>query len=1789
MEVNMSKICSIVFITVSILGLTASVHASPESQALIVEGRAFLFNNSIFTYSGIVAANEKFEAAVATDPTDEEANFFYAITRICAFILEQGSGGGLETLGDVFEAFGVTRSDNDYVEQGPPFNDPPETDGHYNPPAVIPSGEEVRAFLAGPFVTLLEGSLSNVSVITDPFLVTLRASETGELHDVEVDYCDVLLLKSALYGLRCYLLIASAYDLDIDLRDIVVLGNAGVLQIQRDLLDKYGNLLTLRGDGTTSLDSAKQSLLDAIAAYRDALTCMENEPDDQADDLFYFGSSEDESMARVFLTHLTEAESSVNENRPASFTAIKDTWILTDGNGDRLQMEIEKDTNGNFAGGSVQGLDGCGFICCGGSVEYFSVSATNVVTITVSCGGWCPVSATLSGTINTDQITGGTFDATDCQQTWSGEFTGILQNTETKTETIDFNCVFGNTGKTPLDIRAVLPEFDQYDDIIPNTFPPTDDSSPVLNGLFPDYPTNADLTKLLDLQPSGTFNIPTVTISIDGDFTDWDSITPVFTDLEADEKVDFQGMDLKDFYMAQDNDNYYFRMTFYDGLGSSSGGASPTYHFKACSSPEGNPAGDRFCGVDPENLNVWVLETSGAPGYPIDLGISYPGFAATGTGTIEWKVPRDDMGIVSGEFVNVWTHMVAQPQIYNVSDYNHTRIILDPTSVSGTVTCYAHNGAGNIFVYALDGPDPNTAHTLGSIYISGPGPYSINGLPVGAEVYLFAHWDADENGIKTFGDLIVRSGPHTVEDGGTTVNLSLDEQYHDIDYVVIWGGNSTGGPIRFAGCAVQGIAPWDMETLTLYGPGGLVGDFDIEGSITTHYLFGTLYSISAGGSLPDQGWYDFVLKDKDGLEYWESKYFTPNLIDVVDMSTGISPLDSAYVNTTTPTFSWSPVTDETVATLYYRINIRDWNRKVVVYTSERSPDTTVTVPDGFLEPDTAYTWQVQVYDSQNVYDVNNLSSSEWRGFATGAPDEPLAIEWAFVNSRVWAVQDQTPFVIEIKGPSPWDVRSMAVSGPGGFSYTFSSADLWQEGFYHHSEEGILMNGTYTFSVVDDRDGSTVFVDKEFNFNELPIPEYLFSPQHNAYIQTTTPTFSWSPVTDETTDPVYYRISIFDYKGNSIYKSERSTSTTATVPAGILKVNNPYKWRVDPFDDDSEPQNMASSLAQSFYILRDNPPTSMTGQIDPGSSGYISGGKIYVTVCDAPWPNGKMLAYTVLTDPGSYTLYNLPVDTELYIYIFWDKDMTGIRTPGDWIGEYGSNPMILSAGDNPTGVDMVLASEIQATSLSGEITCGNFQPGQGEIYVGVFDGADPDSDGWLGGTSISAPGAYSVSNLPVGSLSWVFAYWDANGSGAGGSDVGDYSGSFVDNPVLLSTEGPSSINLDLAHEIRPEPGSISGRVVDEATGEPVDDASTGSIYLDEGWHKFVYRHEEVWGGQASRAAFKAPGDIDWRLFSTSELQIRTSPEASAQQGIVLTTKRNVWDRHPENRGEMAQCVNVDGIEEPGWYGESVVSFVYQNQNIHGNDDNYTSYYEAYFYVDTAGLWWFSTDSDDASGILIDDRLIAYWYSGHGYADRWEHKFDINLLLYDTGEWVESTRGNPDGTFRFTNLPSGNYIVQATAPGYFGEFFEETPDWDQATAVTLTGSEGAVGVDFTLEKQIDTDGDGMSDDWEQLIIDVDSEDDIVDMYDVLPQDDYDGDGFSNLREFLSASSGVDAQVIPGCWADVFLEGDVDGEDLAIFAEEYFYSVCPCTLDMDGDGDIDAWDFTFFCEDYGRTDCQ
>jgi hypothetical protein len=279
---------------------------------LVSDGRVLLFNHGNPTYSGILVANQKFEDALSLDSNNQQANLFYAVTRMAAFALESGNGGGLETLRDVFEAFGMTRNSNDFLDVGPPY------DTSSGLPGNSPSGEAIRQFLAGPYMNLLNETLENLEQISSSFNTILTADETGD-QAVEVDYGDVLMYKAMINANRCLVLIMSSYNLNVDIDAVANKISNDQFNINPDLLKPYPDLLKLLTGGGGALINAETALIETIDSYLAASAFIRSETDYQWDDLIEMIPEDAEDEA-LFRQNLNEFKASLNQSRTADLT-----------------------------------------------------------------------------------------------------------------------------------------------------------------------------------------------------------------------------------------------------------------------------------------------------------------------------------------------------------------------------------------------------------------------------------------------------------------------------------------------------------------------------------------------------------------------------------------------------------------------------------------------------------------------------------------------------------------------------------------------------------------------------------------------------------------------------------------------------------------------------------------------------------------------------------------------------------------------------------------------------------------------------------------------------------------------------------------------------------------------------------------------------------------------------------------------------------------------------------------------------------------------------------------------------------------------------------------------------------------------------------------------------------------------------------------------------------------------------------------------------------------------------
>jgi hypothetical protein len=172
------------------------------------------------------------------------------------------------------------------------------------------------------------------------------------------------------------------------------------------------------------------------------------------------------------------------------------------------------------------------------------------------------------------------------------------------------------------------------------------------------------------------------------------------------------------------------------------------------------------------------------------------------------------------------------------------------------------------------------------------------------------------------------------------------------------------------------------------------------------------------------------------------------------------------------------------------------------------------------------------------------------------------------------------------GKLPDAIKSITIFGPQGklpikkedFTYLSGPRDFWIK------MPGIPKKGTYRFDIDSYEDRGTTF-DYQYIVKEIPLADSsTFFPENNDEINSATPTFSWQAVKAET--PLFYRLEIYKNNGGRVYSTRRVKNMIShTVPRGVLKSGQTYRWRIRIADSDDwlNIQNRSHSGWHIFHL------------------------------------------------------------------------------------------------------------------------------------------------------------------------------------------------------------------------------------------------------------------------------------------------------------------------------------------------------------------------------------------------------------------------------------------------------------------------------------------------------------------------------------------------------------------------------------------------------------------------------
>jgi hypothetical protein len=1175
--------------------------ASTESELLVSEGRQLLFNAGTPTYQGILDADEKFALAVTADENDPEARLFRAITRLGAFVLATSDGSELSTIADIIQAMGIPIFLDTQIGIDPPFGKPPELAGNLNLPETTPNGDEVRSVMGSGLVGAIELSLEDLGLIDYTINVVLTRTETGDFADTEVDYTDVLLARAGLNAFRTAVLIITAYDFDeADIREFMALANSGMMDLHpglmNDLLETHPKFLTLAPNGAAFLAAAKTALQSVHDLLGDAQASLLSESDPQEDDLFSFESEADEQECENLLSGLGELMASLDENRPARIQATHSVWDTTfdsDGTTTTLELHLDADLlgllgnesmirNGSSFSGQIDSFD-----IYGGRVSYWKITqngADRNIRILLDYLGYQRLE--LTGVLTEDDtvLTGTcsfqTKEGFIYTETKKSSFVASQTGSEEEdVERFDLNALFGNASqpvKSPLVIRSFLPEFDVFGEPLAGTFP-----EPVFNGLVPDF-DNAGLSEELELDaPYKVFTPPEITITLDGNPSDWTAQALVNSDFEDDflpGYADAQGMNIVNTYFAKDADNWYMAMELASNPLEQINGQPVYYQLGLMKNGnDWNRDALQFHANYDQDSSAWQVSvgTMDSMGNYQHIDNLNSDHIAVGDSFIEWKVP---VTMLSGDiYGGTWITCGTWSEGVNNGDWVDSNTKLAPVyTISGSVAVPSGYTGGKVYLYLSDSDSDFGDAILGS-YIKDlgiDGSFELTDAPYSSEpLWLHVFWDTDGNGIPNYGDYTAMTS-FEIKNNIIVPNIELTNRIPLIEAVSVKSVHSGDNQFRtfFEVLIKQDYGesmPGEIDTITVTAPDDSEFQMYPDGGAIWEAQWNEFFLEVPGN--PQLGDYVFTVTTKNGDIY--TKIDTQKdliTIPIVDVNT--VKIDTS---SKTPVFSWEGVSAPGTG-IAYRLEITDMDENSMFRTGRDWNMTACAVPESKLQPGVQYQYRIRAMDESDWIQVDNRSHTDWKTFtmdnSLGHSSVP-AIDLDGYGASLWSHTGSTP------GGDSWikviDHDGVAYNGSShGVFAAIIDADgnplsMWYPMNFQYSENGNIgyysgsidsteipsEAGIVLFYVVDPDGLSGTIVDvlTDLNMTDPSDIELTLTPSG------TTPTFTWDSVPGANK----YRIRIYDETGNStIWRGNSPNVTSYTVPPGVLSPDTTYQYRLE---------------------------------------------------------------------------------------------------------------------------------------------------------------------------------------------------------------------------------------------------------------------------------------------------------------------------------------------------------------------------------------------------------------------------------------------------------------------------------------------------------------------------------------------------------------------------------------------------------------------------------------------------
>lgn len=388
---------------------------------------------------------------------------------------------------------------------------------------------------------------------------------------------------------------------------------------------------------------------------------------------------------------------------------------------------------------------------------------------------------------------------------------------------------------------------------------------------------------------------------------------------------------------------------------------------------------------------------------------------------------------------------------------------------------------------------------------------------------------------------------------------------------------------------------------------------------------------------------------------------------------------------------------------------------------------------------------------------------------------------------------------------------------------------------------------------------------------------------------------------------------------------------------------------------------------------------------------------------------QVWAYAFTDKAGKYRIENLPNGRYLVsasVHVAWQFVQ---RWWPDAESPAQARPVEVDGNTDFIPIDFVLPIQIGTASISGTVLSSTGEP-LAFAFVEVRPAA-PTTDVASGAVWAYAHtdrnGFYLIDHLPAGTYFAQAQYWEGVRFG---QQWYDHADNLADATPIKLADDQHLREIDFELALRPYFGAIAGTVTDEVNGLPIERA---------------YVEISPLGYDFTRAP------LSFWLF------------------YAITNEQGNFQIEYLPEGEYLLSVYAAGAFE--FFEDAVVPKQASPVKVIGGT--------------TTAVNFALTARNEGTGV-ISGTVKGEWYG---------ELLDIAVVLarpaivpqvWPDSELFFTAVTNPDGTYKMTGLPAGEYYLFCFAPGHIGEYYDNVFDPAEATLVKVDGVHPTSGIDFKL---------------------------------------------------------------------------------------------------------------------------